>query len=69
MSDTPLLRLDEVSRIYGEEVKVHALDGVSLALIVVGVAVFRHGASVREAQFGGQQQRTAQMRVCCWPIR
>ena len=46
-----------------------SLDGVSLSLIVVGVAVFRHGASVREAQFGGQQQRTAQMRVCCWPIR
>ena len=46
-----------------------SLDGVSLSLIVVGVAVFRHGASVREAQFGGQQQRTAEMRVCCWPIR
>ena len=34
MSDTPLLRLDEVSRIYGEEVKVHALDGVSLDIEV-----------------------------------
>ena len=34
MSDTPLLRLDEVSRIYGEEVKVHALDGVSLDIKV-----------------------------------
>ena len=34
MSDTPLLRLDEVSRIYGEEVKVHALDGVSLDINV-----------------------------------
>ena len=34
MSDTPLLRLDEVSRIYGEEVKVRALDGVSLDIEV-----------------------------------
>ncbi len=35
MSTTPpLLQLDEVSRIYGEEVKVHALDGVSLRVEV-----------------------------------
>ncbi len=34
MSDTPLLSLDGVSRIYGEEVKVHALDGVSLDIEV-----------------------------------
>ena len=32
MSGEPLLELDEVSRIYGEEVKVHALDRVSLTI-------------------------------------
>ena len=34
MTDAPLLDLDEVSRIYGEEVKVHALDAVSLQIEV-----------------------------------
>jgi len=32
MTGTPLLELDHVSRIYGEEVQVHALDGVSLRI-------------------------------------
>lgn len=32
MTDAPLLRLTDVSRIYGEEVKVHALDEVSLTI-------------------------------------
>ena len=32
MTDSPLLRLTDVSRIYGEEVKVHALDRVSLTI-------------------------------------
>ena len=32
MTDTPLLRLDEVSRIYGDEIKVHALDRVSMTI-------------------------------------
>jgi len=32
MTDTPLLRLSGLSRIYGEEVKVHALDDVSLTI-------------------------------------
>ncbi len=32
MSDAPLLELDNVSRIYGEEVKVHALDQVSMTI-------------------------------------
>ncbi len=32
MTDTPLLQLEGVSRIYGEEVQVHALDQVSLAI-------------------------------------
>jgi len=32
MSAQPLLRLDNVARIYGDEVKVHALDGVSLTI-------------------------------------
>ena len=47
MSETPpLLDLDEVSRIYGEEVKVHALDGVSLQ-IEVGefVSIVGHSGS------------------------
>jgi len=32
MTPTPLLQLDNVSRIYGQEVKVHALDRVSLEI-------------------------------------
>ena len=32
MTDAPLLRLTDVSRIYGDEVKVHALDEVSLTI-------------------------------------
>ncbi|MEM7140017.1 MAG: ABC transporter ATP-binding protein [Actinomycetota bacterium] len=32
MSDGSLLQLDEVSRIYGDEVKVHALDRVSMSI-------------------------------------
>jgi len=32
MSEPPLLRLDNVSRIYGDEIQVHALDGVSLTI-------------------------------------
>ena len=32
MTDAPLLRLTNVSRIYGEKVKVHALDEVSLTI-------------------------------------
>ena len=32
MTNAPLLRLTNVSRIYGEEVKVHALDEVSLTI-------------------------------------
>lgn len=32
MTGTPLLRLDGVSRIYGDEVKIHALDRVDLTI-------------------------------------
>jgi len=42
------------------------LNGVSLVVILVGVAVFRHGASVKERRV--RSTPTATERICCWPL-
>ncbi|KAJ8601771.1 hypothetical protein CTAYLR_006825 [Chrysophaeum taylorii] len=52
-----------------------ATQGISLVVILVGVAIFRHGSYVNERRFGGRRRREGRDDenggsdwVCCWPL-